>query len=263
MPALYSEVWNAIRAHASLRVERKDGAMTVTGLLPSTELRDKVLAALAPNAVPPLQDKGLGSGAYVKSASFTKSDALPAFLLDFFAAPGSSFFEADGSVIRLRGMATADAAARWREILAPLGEAEEVKADLQVFPSRYHFPNYMPESKLSPQIMTALRQVLKQAVFHFEPNRFYFLDGETARLNAATQAIAAAGREAHIIVGGYTEADGDPKAQQAAAWKRCETLVAEFRDRGLPPAQFEIVVYSPAAVPNGADHHRVVELLLK
>jgi outer membrane protein OmpA-like peptidoglycan-associated protein len=263
MPVFYSEVWNSIRAHASLRVERKDGTMTVTGLLPSAELRDKVLAALVPNAVPPLQSGGLDSGTYVKSASFTKPDALPAFLREFFASPGSNFFQADGSGITLRGMVTADAAARWHEMLAPLAEAGTVKAELQVFPSRYHFPNYVPESKLSPQIITALRQVLKQAVFHFEPNRFYFLDGETPRLNAATQAIAAAGREAHIIVGGYTEANGDPKAQQAAAWKRCETLVAEFRDRGLPPAQFEIVVYSPAAVPNGAEHHRVVELLLK
>jgi len=263
MPAFYSEAWNAIRSNASLHVTRKDGAVTVTGLLPSAELHDKVLAALTPNAVPPLQGSGLKVGTYVKSASFTKVDALPAFLKDFFAAPGSELFEADGSGVKLRSMATAEAATRWLELLAPLAEPETVRADLRVFPSRYHFPNYLPESKLPPQTITALREALKPAVFHFDPNHFYLLAGEMPRLNMAAQAIAAAGREAHIIVGGYTETEGDPKAQQAATWRRCETVVAEFKDRGLPTAQFEIVVYSPAAVPNGADHHRLVELLLK
>jgi len=110
--------------------------------------------------------------------------------------------------------------------------------------------------------MTTLREALKPALFHFDPNHFYLLQAEMPRLNAAAQAIAAAGREAKVIVGGYTE-EGDTKAQQNATWRRCETVVAEFKDRGLPTAQFEITVYSAAAVPNGADNHRVVELLLK
>jgi outer membrane protein OmpA-like peptidoglycan-associated protein len=147
--------------------------------------------------------------------------------------------------------------------LLPLAERQEVAADLQIYPSRFHFPNYAPESKLPPATIETLRLLLKQTVFHFDPGNYYLLNADVPKLNAAVTAIAAAGRDARVIVGGYQEADGDPKAQQQAAVRRCETVIAEFKDRGLPTSWFEMTIYSPLAVPNDGGHHRVVELLLK
>ena len=102
--------------------------------------------------------------------------------------------------------------ARWRELLLPLAERQDIAADVQIYPTRCAFPNYVPESKLAPEAVTKLREALKPAVFHFEPNNFYLQAAEVQKFNAAAQAIAAAGREARVIVGGYQETEGDPKA---------------------------------------------------
>ncbi len=38
MPPIYNEAWNAVRSRSFLRVEKKDGAVAVSGSLPSAEL---------------------------------------------------------------------------------------------------------------------------------------------------------------------------------------------------------------------------------
>jgi len=264
LPAFYKETLNAIRVRAFLRVERKNNGLAIRGTLPSTELREAVEAALAGDkGAVPLETSALRSGGFVKSAHFTQAGALPAFLKEYFTAPGAVFFEADGDTIKLRAQGTSEAEARWRELLLPLAERQEVAADLQIYPTRFHFPNYVPESKLPPATVATLRPLLKQTVFHFDSGNYYLLSADVPKLNAASTAIAAAGREAHVIVGGYQEAEGDPKVQQQAAVRRCETVIAEFKDRGLPTSMFEMTIYSPVAVPNDGGHHRVVELLLK
>jgi hypothetical protein len=264
LPAVYQEVLDTIRTNALLRVERKGDALKVTGALPSRELENAVKAALAGDKkTVPLETGGLVSGPYVKSAHFAQAAALPAFLKDFFGSPQSEFFEADGNTVKLRGVATLEMEAHWRELLLPLAERQEVAADLLVYPTRFHFPNYVPESKLPPEVTEKLRGTLKQAVFHFDPNHSDLLASEMPKFNAASTAIAGAGRDAKILVGGFQETGGDPKAQQQAAVRRCETVIAEFKDRGLPTALFEMVIYSPLAVPNDGGHNRAVELLLK
>jgi outer membrane protein OmpA-like peptidoglycan-associated protein len=264
LPTIYEETWNAVRTKATLTVEKVEGGISVSGTLPSAELREAVVASLAgEKKTVQVKDKGLKTGPFVKTAHFAQAEALPAFLQDFFQSPGSEFFEADGDVVRLRGVATSEMAARWHALLQPLTDSQEVTEDLKIYPTRFHFPNYVPESKLPPQVMATLREALKPAVFHFDPNYFYLQAAEVPKFNAVSQAIVAAGHDARIIVGGYSETEGDPKAQQAATVRRCETVIAEFKDRGLPTAEFEMTIYSPAAVPNGADNRRVVELLLK
>jgi len=140
MPPIYNEAWNAVRSKSFLRVQRKEGVVTVSGLLPSAELREAVVAALSGDkGAVTVKADGLRTGPFVRTAHFAQAGALPAFLKDFFQAPGTESFVADGDTVRLRGTATPELEARWRELLLPLADRQEVAADLQIYPSRFHF----------------------------------------------------------------------------------------------------------------------------
>lgn len=264
VPPELAAAWRAIRLRPSLKIERANGSLRVSGALPSAKLRDAVLAAaLGARTDDAVDTSGLRAGPSVVSAPFTHESLLPEFLHSFFSPPGDSSFDADARGIRLHSHATPELEREWNMLLAKLAHDGPVTMELRVLASVYHLPGYRPESRLSPDALQTLRAALATTSVHFGYAVHSVSQEELPRMVAAAQAILAAGPGARIIVGAHLDWVGEPRLNDDSARRRVEAVMGELKSRGVPAAQLEPAVFSVAPGPDGGDQGRSVELLVK
>jgi hypothetical protein len=231
IPPLLQQLHGALRANASLKVERKDGTFRVTGDLPTMKLRQAiVLAVPLGEGTAPLDFTGLHAGTYVTPAVFADEDALPHLLSVFLTSPGAQSIEASGQELVIRGHATPAMRDRWLAALNRFPEQITVIAGFEVFPSVYHFPSYQPESPLPAKQLTSVRQALSKAVIQFEKNSAIAAPSQAASLDAAAAAIRGAGPEVRIVVGVETLTDESSELTR----RRAQSVIDELVGRGVP-----------------------------
>lgn len=262
VPAPFHGAWTAIEVPASLKIVRKEGRVVVTGTLPASLPKAAIVDAVAPGAGSGGVDAtGLESGAFVRDAKFANAECLPAFLKGFFSSPGESSFEADASKVRVSANTTPTVEEEWLALLEPIAAGEELDARFRLFPSPLHFPERQRESQIEPESLAALQEVLRAAIINFSPGYVTADATEQTKITAAGAAIAGAGPEVRVIVGGHMDLSGNPKDNAIMARRRAEGVVAELVSRGVPSKVLEAAVFE--AVPGGDDHSRQVELLVK
>jgi hypothetical protein len=245
-------VWNLIRVRASLRVDKKNNIVRVSGTLPSAALRTSVMEALlAPVAEVKLDTSQLRAGAFVKQARFADAEVLPAFLKNFFTTPEAEFFEADGDTVKIRASATPVMEQEWRVLLQRIAERHEIASDVRVYPSTLMFPGYKPVSQLDAITMENLACTLSTATLSFGYGEFSAQPPQTQRNVIAAQAIIAAGPQAHVVIAAYPDMEGNTQENISAAKKRIDYLLDDLKRRGVPDSQIEGLVLPAGPAPDG------------
>ncbi len=258
IPPIFAEAWNAIRSRPVLTIIRESGGIRASGTLPSAALREALV-----DAVPGVDVAGLRAGAFVRQARFTHETALPAFLRSLFNSPAVDFFEAGGNSVRARGVATPELEEDWRKLISPLADDRVGTLELWVVSSLLQVPGYKPVSELAPDGLNNLRAALATALFHFDSGVHSVSALEVNLINAAAQAILAAGPAARIVAAVHLDAVGDSKLNDDSARRRAASVIAELKACGVPAAQLEPAVISVVPGPDGSDQSRCVELLVK
>jgi hypothetical protein len=258
VPPMFAEAWNAIRGRAMLKIVNENGAIRASGALPSAALRDALVAA-----VPGVDVTQLRAGSFIRQARFTHDTALPAFLRSLFSSPAVDFFEAGAESVRVRAVATPELEEAWRKMISPLAEDGVGTLELWLVSTAQQIPGYKPESSLGPDALDALRAALAPIVLHFDSGIHSVSQTEIGLVNAAAQAIIAAGPAARIVVGAHLDAVGDPKLNEDSARRRAAAVIGELKSRGVPVAQLEPAVIGVVPGPDGGDQSRCVELLVK
>lgn len=259
-----SEAANIIRIPASLRILKSGEIIQASGALPGAELRDAVIQAVIGSKIETKLDaRQLKSGPYVRAARFTDANDLPIFLQNFFNSPAPQMFETTGDRIRVTGFATPEMDYEWRKLLTTLVEDDALTAKWRVFPSAYHFPSYRPQSKISPDDLENLQCCLKGSIICFDSGVVGVGLTEQPKIITATEAILAAGPEAHIIVGAYPDAVDDAKLNDEAAHKRIDSVIAALVGKGVQAQQLEPIVYDVMPAPDGTNLSRSIEMLVK
>lgn len=262
MPAAFRGVWSAIELPSSLKVVREGEKVMATGNLPTAPLKYEVLAAISPaTGRGTLDATQVNAGVYVRGAKFAIEPSLPEFLRAFFSTPGAVRFEADAKTVSVVGHATPAMQREWLTLLDPITGGVKVDTQFQVFPSVFHFPGYVIESKVPAEALTVLQDVLKATTINFGPGYATPESTEQAKLTAAAKAIVAAGPEARIVVGGHVDVTGDAKDNEKMAQRRAENVVADLVGKGVPPQSLEAVVFD--TVPDGVERSRQVEFVIK
>ena len=262
IPAAFRPAWTAIEKPASLAVSRAGSTLLVSGELPLAAPKQEWLAVLekaAPGTA--IDSHELASGAYVQDARFANGPAMAAFLQSFFASPGAASFSASARKISLAGKATPSQQSEWLTLVEPVAVGADLDAQLELFPSPYHFPGRQMESKLPPDTLAILEDVLAASSVNFGPGYATPDAGEQAKLTAAATSITAAGPQARIIVGGHVDSTGNPKDNETMARRRAENVISELVGKGVSPEILELAVFEP--VPGGSERSRQVEFIVK
>lgn len=262
IPAAYRSAWTAIEVPASLTVIREGKTIHMSGALPAEVSAQELTATLKEASLDSLVDAHeLKSGVYVQPAKFANAAVLATFLKSFFSSPGAMRFTANASKVQISGQATPSQQGEWLTQIEPVAVGTALETELQLFPSIYHFPGRSMESRLAPDALRPLEDVLRATTVNFGQGYATPEAGEQPKLVAAAAAIIAAGPETRIIIGGHVDASGDPKDNQTMARRRAENVAADLVAKGVPPQSFEVTVFEP--VPGGTERSRQVELMIK
>ncbi|MFZ4765289.1 MAG: hypothetical protein ACOYMN_10085 [Roseimicrobium sp.] len=262
VPPFLRGIWAAIEVPTSLKITRNGANHTAVGSLQTAALKDAVTAALlGTDQAATLDAKRLRAGIYVKRAGFADAQVLPEFLRLFFRSQTFAEFEADAHQVRVTGTVTPAVQQEWMPLLQQLAQGAKLTTDLRVYASAYHFPNYAVQSKLAPDAIAVLRDVLSACTTQFEAGVATAPASDQPKLAAAAAAVVAAGPEAHVIVGAHMDAEGNRTTNETMARRRAEAVIADLTSKGVLPRCLEVAVFEPGS--QGPDQSRRVELLLK
>ncbi len=265
--SLLKPIIDTLRVPAELHIVAKDDATIVlSGLLPETALREEVIAALSEVAGSREVDPtALKASPHVLTADFAKREALAAFVGDFFSAPPPrSFHVRSDGIPHMDGAATREMESRWLTLLRPVTGAAKVDARLTLMPSIYHFPGYKIESKLQPEVLNPLREILRGFTLVFEVGATRLTSEAQTRLAALAPTLLAAGPALELVIGAHPDPVGPERVEKETGRARAEAVQSFLIDQGVP-AQMSAVVFDP--VPSGSPSApampRCVEFIIK
>jgi outer membrane protein OmpA-like peptidoglycan-associated protein len=259
-------VLDMLRVPAELHISAKDDAITLSGLLPDTSLKEELVAALAEVAGARVVDPAaLKASPHVLSAAFAKPSLLAAFVSSFFSAPPPRSFDigSDG-VPHLVGVATRQMESQWLTLLRPVTGGAKVDAQFTHVPSLYHFPGYQLQSKLSPATRDSVRDVLRGFAIVFDAGSSRIPPQEQTKLATLAPVLLTAGPALGLIVGAHPDPGGPENVEKDIGKARAEAVMSFLIDQGVP-ANISAVVFDP--VPAGSSSApampRSVEFLIK
>lgn len=264
---LLKPIIDTLRVPAELHIHAKGDAIVLSGLLPDTALKEELVAALAEVAGARVVDPtALQASPHVLPAAFAKPQLLTAFVNSFFSLPPPRTFDikSDG-IPHLTGMATRQLESVWLALLRPVTGAAKVDAQFTLVPSLYHFPGYQIQSKLPPDTLDSLREVLSGCVIVFDPGSAQIPPQEQAKLATLASTLLAAGPSLGLVIGAHPDPAGPEKAEKDISKARAEAVLSFLVEQGAPTTDIHAVVFDPvpAGSPAAPASPRSVELLIK
>jgi outer membrane protein OmpA-like peptidoglycan-associated protein len=265
--AMLKPVIEILRVPAELHISAKDEAIVLSGLLPDTALKEEVVAALAEIAGARVVDpSALKASAHVLPASFAKKELLAAFVRAFFNAPPPRSFDirSDG-IPRLEALATRQMESQWLGLLRPITGAAKVDVRFTLLPSVYHFPSYQIQSKLPPETLASLREMLRGLSVVFETGSARLLPEEQTKLATLAPALLAAGPSLGLVIGAHPDPAGPESVEKELGKARAGAVMSFLVDQGVPSADISAVAFDPVAPasPSAPANPRSVELIIK
>ncbi|MES2593774.1 MAG: OmpA family protein [Verrucomicrobiota bacterium] len=265
--AMLQPIVSAMHVPSALDITRKDGRLTVTGMVPSEALRKSILEAIrsGPHGLPVEAEK-LRATTFALAAPFTSEEVIAPFLRSFYGtlAPGDFSVHADENP-RLSADATRTLESAWLTHLRPMTKGRRAEMDLTYFPSRFHFPGRRIETALPEDSLQTVRDALTGQFFVFSPGSAALHAEEQARLASLVPALLSAGPALKLIVGGHPDPAGDLKTETALARRRAEQVVSFLIEQGTPATEIQAIAFDP--VPLGTKHAptqiRSVEILIQ
>lgn len=264
---LLNPILERLRVPAELHVRAQEDAITLTGMLPSAELKEELVAALAEVVGARLVDpSALKASSHVMSADFAKPEALAAFLRSFFKGPAPRSFDIDATgVPHLEGLATRQSESEWLALLRPLTGGARVDAKLTLVPSELHATGYKLRSVLPSTSLESVREALRHTCVTFAVGATRLTPEEQTKLAALSPLLLAAGPSLGLVIGAHPDPAGPMGTEKTVGKARAESVLSFLIEQGVPSADISAVVFDP--VPTGSPFApatpRCVEILIK
>lgn len=258
---------DTLRVPAELHIHATEEAIVLSGLLPDTALKAELVAALAESAAGRVVDPAaLKASPHVETAPFAKTQQLAAFVSGYFSVPGPRAFDiqSDG-VPHLSGMATRQLESVWLALLRPVTGAAKVDAQFTLLPSVYHFPGYHVQSKISPESLKPLREILRASAIIFEMGSAHITQEEQTKLALLAPTLLAAGPTLRLVIGAHPDPSAPVAAEKALGQARAEAVLSFLVHQGVSASDISATVFDsvPAGSPAAPASPRCVELLVK
>jgi hypothetical protein len=260
-------ILDPLRVPAHLRITARGDVMTLSGLLPAGSLKEQLVAALAEVAgAREVDPSGLKASPHVLPAAFAKPEVLVELLREFFRHPPPRTLEIDSEGRpHLEGMATRQLESLWLALLRPVTGAARVDARLSLVPSLYHFPDYVVQSRLPPEIVETVRQSLQGVSLAFEAGTSRLSPEEQTKLALLAPVLLAAGPSLRLVIGGHPEPAGPEPVQRALAQARAESVLSFLVEQGVPATDITAVAFDrvPTTAPASSVLPGSVEIFIK
>jgi hypothetical protein len=264
---LLKPIIDTLRVPAELHIRAKGDAIVLSGLLPDAGLKEELVAALAEVAGARVVDPtALQASPHVLPAAFAKPQRLTAFVNSFFTLPPPRTFDIQSDGIpHLTGMATRQLESVWLALLRPVTGAAKVDVQFTLMPSQYHFPGYQIQSKLPPDTLDSLREILRDCVIMFDPGSAQIPPQEQLKLSTLASTLLAAGPRLGLVIGAHPDPAGPEKAEKNISKARADAVLSFLVEQGAPTTDIHAVVFDPvpAGSPAAPASPRCVELLIK
>ena len=230
---------NQLEVRGWLKLVRKDGVLTVSGLLPKGE--DQFLRFI--------EDVKLQVRELQGEVSRAEWVAPPAGVMEwnafvgvFFDGPGNRAVDLRGGRMSIGGEVTPEMQGAWLAAAAAVVGEEQVDDVLTVRTSLREFEGYMPKGIKDAETLRKLREVLGGAVVEFGEGSSEVVEAQREKVSAAAAAIVDLGGTAVFIIEGGG-VDGEDAAQGRARAEAVRDLLLEY---GVREDQVQVVA-------NGAD----------
>ncbi len=259
-----TEEGNYLRSRGYLEIKRNGPLTEVSGEIHSADFA--TADAIARSAT-----KTLTKSDFIDSPHGLSSPALAQAVQAILLPAGGRTIRINAlsqneQLIHLSGCATPQMQKQWEGLLEGLDGTRVELYDLQMYPSIYHFPDYLPHSVLPVESQSILRSALLDSQIFFETGSAEIPPAEEPKLNALARSITSAGTTIRYVLGGHTDATGGEKENAALSQARAQSVLDQLIQKGLPAAQFEIVSFGASAAGkslDGPESDRRVEILLK
>lgn len=253
--ALITPVRELLALDVELEIQRAaEGLLTVKGVLPSSGMRDAILAALPASA----STRDLRISPLAKpQPPFGAARDFPAFLRDFFSHPGPrrlTWTPKNG--LHLEADALPSQRNAWLQTLRPLLQHTALDDALRLHPSPWHLPGRRIESPLDPRVLQELRLVLEAESARFEGGGPELTGDSREQLASLVPELLAAGPGLRLIIGGHPVEESPAARQNALA--RARRVLDVLIEAGLPAPCAATTVFEPAGSLAGT-----VEILLR
>lgn len=226
---------NQLQVRGWLQIDRKDGVMTVSGLLPKGETQFLRF----------LDDVKLDAQGEVSRAEWV---APPAGVMEwnefvgvFFDGPGSRAVELRGGTIVLGGEATPELQTVWLATAAKVVGEGAVVDRLTVRAAIRDFEGYMPKGIDDREVLRKLREVLAGSVVMFDPESSAVSEEERAKVAAVAAAILDGGGTAKFLLEGFPT--GGVEGGPGLGVKRATEVERLLLEYGVPPEQLDLVEF--------------------
>lgn len=232
---------------AEIRVTAEGDAILLSGLLPTTALKEEVVAALTEVAGTRVVDPSqLKASSHVLPAEFAKPAALAAFLRSFFEGPPprSCLIDAEG-IPHLKAPATRQQESEWLNLLRPLTGAAKVDAQLTLVPSALHAPGYQIQSQLPPQVLQSVQDALQQCRVTFDTGATRLSAEDQVELAALAPVLLSAGPALRLVIGAHPDPAGPAAVEKAVGRARAEAVLSFLVEQGVPSTDISAVVFDP------------------
>lgn len=264
---LLKSIVEKLHVPAELHIQAKDDAIVITGLLPATEVKEELVAALAEIAGARVVDpSALKASPHVLTAPFAKPGVLAAFVRRFFELPPPRSFDigTDG-VPRLQGVATRQMESAWLALLRPVTGAAKVDARLTLLPSSYHFPGYQIQTDLPPEVLDPIREALKHLQLVFENRSTRLTAEQQTSLASLAPALLAAGPALRLVIGAHPDPSGQDSVEKNIGRARAEAVLSFLVEQGVPAGDISAIVFDPvpAGLSSSAFTPGSLEILIK
>jgi outer membrane protein OmpA-like peptidoglycan-associated protein len=129
----------------------------------------------------------------------------------------------------------------------------------------YHFPGYQIQSKLPPETIASLREMLRSLAVVFETGSARLLPEEQTKLATLAPALLAAGPALGLVIGAHPDPAGPEGVEKELAKARAGAVMSFLVDQGVPSADISAVAFDPVAPgsPSAPASPRSVELIIK
>lgn len=264
---LLKPIIETLRVPAELHIHSKGEAVTLSGLLPDTALKEELVDTLAEVAgAREVDPTALKASPHVLAADFAKPSLLAAFVKSFFSFPQPRSFDIQSDGIpHLTGLATRHLESVWLSLLRPVTGAARVDAQFTLMPSIYHFPGYQVQSQLPTATLESLREILRGCTIVFAPGSAQIPPEEQTKLATLAPALLAAGQHLGLVIGAHPDPSGSEKVEKDLGKARANAVMSFLVEQGAPTADIQAVVFDPvpAGSPAAPASPRSVELLIK
>ena len=136
----------------------------------------------------------------------------------------------------------------------------KVEEDFELFSSVYHFPGYVPESRLGTEEKERIQDELRRGTVFFEAGKSVVRAEEARKVSALAKAMLGFGDSENYVIGILSSKEADSAVTMNLWADRVEAVMRLLIGYGMRYEQFEVVDFSPLR-EGGRDNG--VEILLK